>query len=561
MPNNTTELTTKLTLDDKEFKNGITNAANRMGNFAAQITKASAIIAGLGIAAAGVAFHSLAKSIEESTERVSQLVDASTRLGVGIPALQSLHYAAQQSGISTGELDSALGKMQRTLQNAVNGGGDAISVFNRLGLNFSELSKLPVEQQYIAIGDAIKELKSPLEQTNAALSVFGKAGVAQLSLLKDNARGLVEEYHSLGVELTTGQAQGLESYGDSVRRIGVLWEGFKDQVAAALAGPLKGLLDWVVESIKEWGGLRAAAIDFADGILGVISTVLGALSSLSDYITSVRKNLTAIKLLATETTQAGLIKSNNLFRSNKPDKFQNAIDEQVINKGQEIIRLQQQLDALDKKSDGNIFAQAKAQLDKLKAGLQNTKTNLQVQELASGKVIIDQNLKDLEIQKQINGTLKERSSLYDSFKSNMQKLLEAQKGIKEQEQRVSQVQFGSRAYADEVNKLDALRESTGFTQANQKKFDLINQGAGINKLNSFIAEQSITDTLAKLEQDFNKISEAAVKNGKGNLDPIKIEIQTADGLVAKVVTSSQNRQQIQTVVSEIFGSAARQELR
>ncbi len=269
------ELQTKLTVDNAAFKRGMSDSTNAVKGFSNQAKLGMVAVAALVAGAVVTAFHALSQTLSEAQEKASLLVDTSTRLGAGIPELQRLQYAAQQSGIGIDSINSAMGKLLRNSAAAAQGTGPAVAAFKRLGINAQEFAKLKVDQQYTKISEAIKGITSPAEQALIAMQIFGKAGIQQLSLLKDNVGALINEYKGLGTELTENQAKSLEAYGDSVSKLDTVWEGFKNQLAAALAGPLKHILDWIVSSSIEMGGLGNAAQAVAAAILGASSTLVG----------------------------------------------------------------------------------------------------------------------------------------------------------------------------------------------------------------------------------------------------------------------------------------------
>lgn len=309
---NIAELQTKLTIDNKEFKRGLQESANATESFSRKaklgFAAAGAIIAG-GLVAAVSALSSV---MSQAEERVSKLVDTSTRLGVGIPQLQRLQYAAQQSGIGIDSINSALGKLSRNIGSAVSGNKQAAESFARIGLNAQQLVNMGVDQQYIAISEAIKSLKTPAEQAAAAVAIFGRGGLQQLSLLKDNVSGLVDEFKGLGIELTSNQAKSLEAYGDSASKLGTVWEGFKNQLAAALAGPFKHVLDWIIESSIKMGGLGSVAQYVAKAILSTASNLIGFFGAIYRGVQTTIIAVEELLVLLLRLSQIGTLGLSNI---------------------------------------------------------------------------------------------------------------------------------------------------------------------------------------------------------------------------------------------------------
>ncbi len=275
------ELQTKLTLDRSLLTRGLNAATSDIKNFG-RTFKGELVLVGAAVAALGVGLYSLKSVIDGAEERISKLVDTSTRLGVGVEALQQLQFAAGQSGISVDSLNSSLGKMLSNIGAAAAGSTTAAEAFNKLNLNVSELSKMDAVEQYLSISDAIKQLTNSTQQAASVKSIFGKGGIEQLSALKENIRGLISEYKTLGVMLSGDQANAIERYGDSVQKLDVVWEGFKNQLAAALAGPFAQYIQWIIDAVTNMGGMESFAKTLGDAIVSSMGKGFEAVKAVAD---------------------------------------------------------------------------------------------------------------------------------------------------------------------------------------------------------------------------------------------------------------------------------------
>ncbi len=266
------ELQTKLTVDNAQFKRGIEESRKTTQSFANSSVMSAAKIAA-GFAAIAVVLRGLAKALSETTDKFSRLSDNATRIGVGVEALQKLHYVATQSGISVETMDKALGKMQKTLGQATSGSSSAILAFTQLGLSVDELSKMDADKQYLAISDAIKNVGSVAQQQAGSWAIFGRAGGEQLSALKDDVRGLLNEADRLGVALSGDQVRAIKQYGDQVEKLDTLWEVFKAQLVSVVAGPLAQMIQDFGANIEAMGGMGAAAEKFGSIIIPILKDI------------------------------------------------------------------------------------------------------------------------------------------------------------------------------------------------------------------------------------------------------------------------------------------------
>ena len=145
-----------------------------------------ATVAGLGLAAAGN------KLTNEFTEHGFEVSNVSTKLGMTTTALQRLRYAAQQTGMTSEELDGSLEEMSIRLNDAVQGGGQATQALQQIGLSAQELNNLKPEQAIGLIADAISKVHNQKKRVWLADALFGGQGVAMLNMLDKGAKGINE---------------------------------------------------------------------------------------------------------------------------------------------------------------------------------------------------------------------------------------------------------------------------------------------------------------------------------------------------------------------------------
>jgi hypothetical protein len=145
----------------------------------------------------------LADFVQETIELGDALTDASARLGVGVSALQEWHFIAERSGISAEQMDGAIGRLNRTVGQAVRGGGSAAQQFRRLGVSLRDANG-NVRATDAVFGDAITAmagLESQQERAAVAQQLFGRTGQQLLPIISEGAEGVAalrERFHELG---------------------------------------------------------------------------------------------------------------------------------------------------------------------------------------------------------------------------------------------------------------------------------------------------------------------------------------------------------------------------
>lgn len=306
-----TDLGINISANDTDLKKGLLEAANKISDFAHTAIKSTEVAALAITASIGGAFYGLVKIINETSDRIDDLAKTSVSLGIGVEPLQRLQYAAEQSNISVESLTNGLDKLLKNTEKAAEGDKTLVDTFNRLGLSAQSLKDKGIDQEYIDIANAIQKIKSPAEQALIATNLFGRAGVEQLALLKEDVGSLVDEFDNLGITLSGEQTASIKQYGDEVRKLGVIWGGFKAELTGALAGPLTEFLKWIEESIQNFGGLKSIAESVASSIVSSFQKVISVFKETYDIVTKIRIAAAEINLKTDQKTLLDL-KQNNI---------------------------------------------------------------------------------------------------------------------------------------------------------------------------------------------------------------------------------------------------------
>ncbi len=143
----------------------------------------------LGAALGGAA---LLNGIRNAGALADELGDTANQLNITTSELQALRYAALETGVAEGKLDSALDRLVRTLGDAVSGEQSARDSFNALGVAIfdAEGNARPFADVLQDVAKAILKLKNSTEQTAAATDLFGRTGGRMVPLLGQLSGGL-----------------------------------------------------------------------------------------------------------------------------------------------------------------------------------------------------------------------------------------------------------------------------------------------------------------------------------------------------------------------------------
>jgi len=152
--------------------------AKGMGSIGSSIARTltspiTALAAALAPLAAGKLFAGM------STE----LVDISRRTGASVQALQTLGYVATRTGADLGAVEGVLTTLRDKLTDAARGGEEAQLTFQKLGLNFLELSRMKPEDRLRKVAQALNSIPNPAVRAAMATELLGSTDL--LPMLQD----------------------------------------------------------------------------------------------------------------------------------------------------------------------------------------------------------------------------------------------------------------------------------------------------------------------------------------------------------------------------------------
>jgi tetratricopeptide (TPR) repeat protein len=119
-------------------------------------------------------------------EAAGAIDDMAGKLGISTDAAQRFSFAAQQSGASMGDVESAIVTLNKSL---AGGGNSTVGALSALGLAFEDIRQMAPEEAFVAIAEGLRQIPDPMLQTQLAMELFGRSGAQLLPAIKD---GFVE---------------------------------------------------------------------------------------------------------------------------------------------------------------------------------------------------------------------------------------------------------------------------------------------------------------------------------------------------------------------------------
>jgi hypothetical protein len=226
----------KATVELKKFRGettaSLTKIQKQFSDFGKNILKTFAI------GSLTTAVYGLTRAMSEAFKSGNDLAIFATKSGLAAKAASELAYAARNAEIDLETLGKSLQFMQVNLSKIGTSDGDeAAKILAAIGLEAAELKNLKPEEQFLAIGDAIKRLPS-IESQTRAWQFFGKAGLDLAPAFENGAEGIrkaMDEAERLGQSFTEEDLQRFKDADDAFDRLAGAGRGLANAFAIHVA--------------------------------------------------------------------------------------------------------------------------------------------------------------------------------------------------------------------------------------------------------------------------------------------------------------------------------------
>lgn len=256
-----TELKVKITAELANIKAGLDALQRELNETGAAGESAGkridAGLGGLGTSAARAAAALTAAGAAFGAVLVKKSIDAADATGVlagkldtTTEALSRLQYAAKLSDVSGSTLEASMKKLARSVTEAASGTGKAADAFAVLKLNAEDLLKLPADEQFGKIADALNRVENQGQKATLTQMIFGKSASDLLPLVAEGSAGidaLGDKLERLGGVISGDTAAKAMQFNDNLDDLGVAAQGFGLAISAELLGPLNDLTGDLVE--------------------------------------------------------------------------------------------------------------------------------------------------------------------------------------------------------------------------------------------------------------------------------------------------------------------------
>jgi hypothetical protein len=271
----------------------------KMGMLNGGLGKMAGLMGGvIGVAA----ITGFAKNLLTTADRLQKV---GLQLGISVEKLQAYQFAAGQTGVNTEAMNSALKKFNINIGKAGEGFGEQVKGFENLGIAIYDTNGNLRDSPAIFedVADKIALMESPAQKAEAAVALFGKAGVDLLPLLNLGSAGVRDFEKTLvnaGGVIGQDAADDISTFNDKI-----------DLMGKVLTANLAPILVAILPALT----LLAENIDLVAGAAGVLAGVFIA-TKLWTFIGTITAAITAMNvamllnpfvLVATGIAAAGVV--------------------------------------------------------------------------------------------------------------------------------------------------------------------------------------------------------------------------------------------------------------
>jgi len=229
-------------------------------------------------------------ALKEFAGQIDELAKSSARLGLTVNELQSLEFAAGQTGVSSQELSKGLERFSRSIGETANGVGIAKRSFEDLGISVTNSAGQikPTRELLGEVSNRLKDVEDPAERVRIAFDLFGRSGTKLINTLKGGNTQLTElqgKFNAVTIELSGEQAAAVEAANDGFDTLGRTFSSIGQQITATVLPPLQALAEFLtVNFLKGVVGSIEAAEALANGFIKLGNTIFSPLKALGLYV-------------------------------------------------------------------------------------------------------------------------------------------------------------------------------------------------------------------------------------------------------------------------------------
>jgi len=245
---------------------GFRKVRDGLGGISKRVLNVRTAVAGLGGALA----------LKQFSSQIDDIAKQSDRLGITVAQLQSLQFAASQTGTDAGELKKGFERFNKSISEASTGIGTGVRAFEMLGISVTNTDgSLKNSNQLLnEVADGFTGVQDPADRVRIAMDLFGRSGAGMVNMLQNGSEELNairDQFSDLTIELTGEQAKAVEEANDRFDALGRTFTSIGHQITSVMMPALAAIATFLTVNIlkavaKAISAMRGLANVFIDTI-------------------------------------------------------------------------------------------------------------------------------------------------------------------------------------------------------------------------------------------------------------------------------------------------------
>lgn len=270
----------------------------------------------LGLAAIKTGEY-LAGLVEDTVAMGAAAVDTGTKLGISAQEVQSLQFAAKESGADIESVTTAYAHMAKGLLEAKQKGtGPLVDGLQALGISMSDpaVQNKNLSEIFGLVADKMNESSDAAKNLGVGMTLFGRGGKDLIPLLARGSKGIEElrqKAIDLGYAMDNDANASLKAFSEQSEEMKASLIGVRNEAVVAILPYLKELVDdflaWIKANKTILAQRLAAVLRGIATALQIVGKVMGVLI---DVIQWLAKNFGfVLAVLAAITLALGIYKA------------------------------------------------------------------------------------------------------------------------------------------------------------------------------------------------------------------------------------------------------------
>lgn len=253
----TEDILLRIGSDVSGLRKGTSDGKKALKDFEGQVDSTVKKLAGMAATLGlGLGF---AKLIGDALEFADTITRVAEQTGLSTDAVQRLNFIATQTGTTLDAITGGIGKMQKNLVSAADGGKAAAEALQLMGIDAVQFLKLNPDEQFTKAAEAIASIKNPADKTASSMALFGKAGadlIPTLDAVGKKANELNAQFDAIGGPVSAEAIAAVDKLGDTAAATGI---AAKNLATNFLAWASPVIIDGLTKITELLGGIAVLA--------------------------------------------------------------------------------------------------------------------------------------------------------------------------------------------------------------------------------------------------------------------------------------------------------------